>query len=105
MQSGTSSHCSHCCYSQTSSGGKSSQDIILDLAADILSKIPREFDTEQVQVRTGVDCQSQVLLLVYLEYLVLTGNRFYLQRKYPVLYEESMNTVLLQELLRCVSSV
>lgn len=55
---------------QTSSGGKSSQDVLKDLASDILSKIPPPFDTEMVQ------------------------------KKYPVLYEESMNTVLLQELIR-----
>ncbi|KAJ7385964.1 Dynein heavy chain 3, axonemal, partial [Desmophyllum pertusum] len=55
---------------QTSSGGKSSQEVLEDLASDILSKIPLSFDTEMVQ------------------------------KKYPVLYEESMNTVLLQELLR-----
>jgi len=55
---------------QTSSGGKSSQEVIEDLASDILSKIPFPFDTEVVQ------------------------------KKYPVLYEESMNTVLLQELIR-----
>ncbi|RMX56942.1 hypothetical protein pdam_00011068, partial [Pocillopora damicornis] len=55
---------------QTSSGGKSSQEVIEDLACDILSKIPLPFDTEMVQ------------------------------KKYPVLYEESMNTVLLQELIR-----
>ncbi|XP_020629498.1 dynein heavy chain 3, axonemal-like [Orbicella faveolata] len=47
---------------QTSSGGKSSQDVLKDLASDILSKIPPPFDTEMVQ------------------------------KKYPVLYEESMNT-------------
>ena len=41
---------------QTSSGGKSSQEIIDDLAVDILSKIPPDFDTEEVQVH----------LLVYL---------------------------------------
>ncbi|XP_048589777.1 dynein axonemal heavy chain 3-like isoform X2 [Nematostella vectensis] len=55
---------------QTSSGGKSSQEVIEELAADILSKIPSDFNTEQVQ------------------------------KKYPVRYEESMNTVLLQELIR-----
>ncbi|XP_068702145.1 dynein axonemal heavy chain 3-like [Montipora foliosa] len=55
---------------QTSGGGKSSQEVIEDLASDILSKIPFPFDTEVVQ------------------------------KKYPVLYEESMNTVLLQELIR-----
>ncbi|CAH3114243.1 unnamed protein product [Pocillopora meandrina] len=55
---------------QTSSGGKSSQEVIEDLACDILSKIPLPFDTEMVQ------------------------------KKYPVLYEESTNTVLLQELIR-----
>ena len=36
--------------SQTSNGGKSSQDVLKDLASDILSKIPPPFDTEMVQV-------------------------------------------------------
>ncbi|ELU09353.1 hypothetical protein CAPTEDRAFT_204917, partial [Capitella teleta] len=52
------------------SGGKSSQDIIEDLASDILSRIPPNFNLEEVQT------------------------------KFPVRYEESMNTVLLQELIR-----
>ncbi|KAJ8047551.1 Dynein heavy chain 3, axonemal [Holothuria leucospilota] len=50
--------------------GRTSQQVIEDLAADILSKLPPNFQLEEVQV------------------------------KYPVLYEESMNTVLLQELMR-----
>ncbi|PVD24892.1 hypothetical protein C0Q70_15382 [Pomacea canaliculata] len=55
---------------QTSGGGKSSQAIIEELASDILSKIPPDFNLDEVQ------------------------------GKYPVRYEESMNTVLLQELIR-----
>ncbi|XP_067685210.1 dynein axonemal heavy chain 3-like [Haliotis asinina] len=55
---------------QTSGGGKSAQEIIEDLASDILSKIPPDFNLEDVQ------------------------------NKYPVRYEESMNTVLVQELIR-----
>lgn len=39
---------------QTSSGGKSSQEVIEDLACDILSKIPLPFDTEMVQVSGSV---------------------------------------------------
>ncbi|XP_064605237.1 dynein axonemal heavy chain 3-like isoform X2 [Liolophura sinensis] len=50
--------------------GKSSQEIIEELASDILSKIPPDFNLEEVQ------------------------------SKYPVRYEESMNTVLVQELIR-----
>ncbi|KAK7101861.1 hypothetical protein V1264_020177 [Littorina saxatilis] len=55
---------------QTSGGGKSSQEIIEELACDILSKIPPDFNLDEVQ------------------------------GKYPVRYEESMNTVLAQELIR-----
>lgn len=36
---------------QLSGGGKSSQEIIEELASDILSKIPPDFDLEEVQVR------------------------------------------------------
>ncbi|ESO88893.1 hypothetical protein LOTGIDRAFT_125424 [Lottia gigantea] len=55
---------------QISGGGKSSQQIIEELASDILSKIPPDFNLEEVK------------------------------NKYPVRYEESMNTVLVQELIR-----
>ena len=55
---------------QTSGGGKSAQEVIDELAADILSKLPPNFDIEKVM------------------------------KLYPVLYEESMNTVLRQELIR-----
>lgn len=52
------------------STGKSSGEVIEDLATDILEKLPPNFD---------------------LEFVVM---------KYPVLYSESMNTVLRQELIR-----
>ncbi|CAI9716307.1 dynein heavy chain 3, axonemal-like isoform X2 [Octopus vulgaris] len=55
---------------QTLGAGKSSQDIIEDLASDILSKMPAAFEVEEIQ------------------------------KKYAVSYHESMNTVLVQELLR-----
>ncbi|XP_062444589.1 dynein axonemal heavy chain 3 [Rhea pennata] len=51
-------------------GGKSPQETVEDLARDILSKLPSDFNVEEVM------------------------------KKYPVLYEESMNTVLRQELIR-----
>ncbi|NXT35371.1 DYH3 protein, partial [Pelecanoides urinatrix] len=51
-------------------GGKSPQETVEDLAQDILSKLPSGFDMEEVM------------------------------KVYPVLYEESMNTVLRQELIR-----
>ncbi|XP_069761611.1 dynein axonemal heavy chain 3 isoform X2 [Narcine bancroftii] len=54
---------------QSGGGAKSSQEVE-DLAADILSKLPYDFDLETVMV------------------------------KYPVVYKESMNTVLRQELIR-----
>lgn len=55
---------------QTGGGGKSSGQVIEELAEDILSKLPKNYDMEMVM------------------------------KKYPVLYEESMNTVLRQELTR-----
>ncbi|XP_074775748.1 dynein axonemal heavy chain 3 [Athene noctua] len=51
-------------------GGKSPQETVEDLAQDILSKLPSGFDVKEVM------------------------------KVYPVLYEESMNTVLKQELIR-----
>ncbi|XP_053327633.1 dynein axonemal heavy chain 3 [Spea bombifrons] len=55
---------------QSSGSGKSSQEIVEDLARDILNKLPNDFHLEAVM------------------------------EKYPVVYEESMNTVLRQELIR-----
>ncbi|KAM8960487.1 dynein axonemal heavy chain 3 [Pelodytes ibericus] len=55
---------------QTAGRGKSSQEIVEDLARDILNKLPNDFNLENVM------------------------------EKYPVVYEESMNTVLRQELIR-----
>jgi dynein heavy chain len=53
-----------------SGGGKTFDELVDDLAHDILAKLPANFDIEAVS------------------------------KKYPVLYEESMNTVLAQELTR-----
>ncbi|XP_063790494.1 dynein axonemal heavy chain 3 isoform X2 [Pseudophryne corroboree] len=55
---------------QTAGSGRSSQEIVEDLARDILNKLPHDFNLEIVM------------------------------EKYPVVYEESMNTVLRQELIR-----
>ncbi|XP_069839891.1 dynein axonemal heavy chain 3 isoform X1 [Dendropsophus ebraccatus] len=55
---------------QTTGSGRSSQEIVEDLARDILNKLPSDFNLEKVM------------------------------EKYPVIYEESMNTVLRQELIR-----
>ncbi|RUS89800.1 hypothetical protein EGW08_002412, partial [Elysia chlorotica] len=55
---------------QTGGDGKSSGEVMQDLASDILGKLPQNYDMEQVM------------------------------KKYPVVYEESMNTVLRQELIR-----
>ncbi|KAL8585021.1 Dynein heavy chain 3, axonemal [Nucella lapillus] len=55
---------------QTGGAGKSSGEVIQDLASDILTKLPADFDMRMVI------------------------------EKYPVLYDESMNTVLRQELIR-----
>uniref|UniRef100_A0A8C0IJY4 Dynein axonemal heavy chain 3 n=1 Tax=Chelonoidis abingdonii TaxID=106734 RepID=A0A8C0IJY4_CHEAB len=55
---------------QVGGGGKSPQETVEDLAWDILSKLPNDFNLEAVM------------------------------KKYPVLYEESMNIVLRQELIR-----
>lgn len=54
----------------TGGGGKSPQMIIDELAADILSKLPADFNLEVIM------------------------------KLFPVVYEESMNTVLRQELIR-----
>jgi len=51
-------------------GGKSSDEILDEIAGDCLSKLPQLFDNEAAQ------------------------------KKFPVTYSESMNTVLLQELIR-----
>lgn len=50
--------------------GKSQDQVLAEACSDILEKLPKEFDIE------------------------------YAQKRHPFLYEESMNTVLLQELLR-----
>uniref|UniRef100_A0A5F8GCZ7 Dynein axonemal heavy chain 3 n=1 Tax=Monodelphis domestica TaxID=13616 RepID=A0A5F8GCZ7_MONDO len=55
---------------QSGGSGKSPQETVEELAKDILSKLPKDFDLEMVM------------------------------NMYPVLYEESMNTVLRQELIR-----
>ncbi|XP_069036813.1 dynein axonemal heavy chain 3 isoform X3 [Lepisosteus oculatus] len=55
---------------QSGGGAKSPQEVVEELAVDILSKLPADFDLEKVI------------------------------EKYPVIYEESMNTVLRQELIR-----
>jgi dynein heavy chain len=54
----------------TSSGGKSQDEIQNDLAVEILNKLPGDFDQEDAA------------------------------RKHPIKYEDSMNTVLQQEILR-----
>jgi len=53
-----------------SGGGKSREDIIDELAVDILQRVPGPFDLEPIE------------------------------KNYPVIYEESMNTVLQQEVIR-----
>ncbi|TPX37761.1 hypothetical protein SeMB42_g06896 [Synchytrium endobioticum] len=53
-----------------SSGGRSSDEILEEVAGDILNRIPGGFDVEAAQ------------------------------KKYPVSYNESMNTVLVQEMIR-----
>ncbi|CAG5890787.1 unnamed protein product [Menidia menidia] len=55
---------------ESGGGAKSPQEVVEELAEDILSKLPADFDIQMV-----ID-------------------------KYPVMYEESMNTVLRQEIIR-----
>ncbi|KAK2921231.1 hypothetical protein Q8A73_000716 [Channa argus] len=55
---------------QAGGGAKSPQELVEELAEDILSKLPEDFDIQMVN------------------------------DKYPVMYEESMNTVLRQEVIR-----
>lgn len=54
----------------TSSGGKSQDEVLAETCQEIIDKLPKVLDYERAQ------------------------------RKHPVLYEESMNTVLHQEILR-----
>lgn len=56
--------------SASAGAGQSQDDIIREISTDILSKIPKNFDTEEAA------------------------------KKHPIKYEESLNTVLAQELLR-----
>lgn len=59
------------CQPRSSSGaGKSRDEIIEEIATMVQGKTPELFDIEEIQ------------------------------KKYPTLYEESMNTVLVQELIR-----
>ena len=55
---------------QSSSGGKSAEQMVSELAGDIVDKLPAAFDIPSVM------------------------------KKYPVVYTDSMNTVLRQELIR-----
>ncbi|BFZ17590.1 hypothetical protein BsWGS_20629 [Bradybaena similaris] len=55
---------------QSGGGGQTSGEAMQKLASDILNKLPKNFNIE------------------------------YIMQKYPVIYEESMNTVLRQELIR-----
>ncbi|KAH0504188.1 Dynein heavy chain 3, axonemal [Microtus ochrogaster] len=55
---------------QSGGSGKSPQEVVEELAQDILSKLPSDFNLEEVM------------------------------KMYPVVYKESMNTVLRQELIR-----
>lgn len=54
----------------SSAAGKSREELIEEIALMVESKTPEVYDIEQIQ------------------------------KKYPTLYEESMNTVLVQELIR-----
>ena len=74
---------------QSGGGGKSSQEVVDELANDILSKLPADYDIEKVQVI--YNSQHTMLNAMHL---------YQVMELYPVVYEESMNTVLRQELIR-----
>ncbi len=77
---------------QTSSGtGKSSATIIDELATDIISKLPADFDVEKVKTRFHHSSRNINIYDFY---------KIKISLLYPVKYEESMNTVLKQELIR-----
>ena len=73
---------------QTGGGGKNQQQVVDELASDILSKLPPDFDLEKVWL---------VCVRVWLTVSLLAVQ---VMEAYPVRYEESMNTVLRQELIR-----
>ena len=73
---------------QTTGGeGRTPSVVIDELAADILSKLPADFDTEAVRKLFEHDSFYGFIFLQ-------------IGKKYPVLYNESMNTVLRQEIIR-----
>ena len=79
--------------SKSSNTKNKNQDVIDDLTKDILNKLPGQFDIKHAQVTLAnlsfevfENCQQNLTVT--------------LQKKFPVQYDESMNIVLVQELIR-----
>ena len=66
-------------------GAKSPQQVVDELATDILSKLPPDFNMEKVTWTMRASMCNMCVQVIKL---------------YPVEYTESMNTVLRQELIR-----
>lgn len=94
---------SHCTNTQThtqarttSGGGKSNDEILEEVATDIINKLPANFDTEEA-LRKYPTTYTQVGLLKKLQYHRQHTSRTHITHTQ---FSQSMNTVLVQEMVR-----
>lgn len=66
-------------FFQTSGGGKSSQEMIEELASDILTKIPADFNLEECQVSTSY--LSTMSTMCTRSYLSITRSNYGINEK------------------------